>query len=148
MIPPLDADGFLPTGVHWAELPEIWNRFGLNDHRRRLLNGFEAALAIFSAAGCRSVYLDGSFVTATEFPNDYDACWDAVGVDVGALDPVLLSFDNLRAAQKGKYLGEFFPAHVRAEATSPYRTFFQFFQVDKASGNVKGIIGIKLVRII
>ena len=48
------------------------------------------------------MYLDGSFVTAKEFPSDFDGCWDPDGVDGAKLDPVLLVYDNLRAAQKAK----------------------------------------------
>ena len=56
-------------------------------------------------AGCRTVYLNGSFVTSKTFPNDYDACWEEAGVDPAALDPVLLTFDPGRATQKAKYMG-------------------------------------------
>jgi hypothetical protein len=88
--------------------------------------------------------LDGSFITAKEFPGDYDACWYTAGFVLVALDPVLLNFTNKRAAQKAKHLGEFFPANIKAESKSPFRVFLQFFQFDKASGDQKGIIGIKL----
>ena len=56
------------------------------------------------AAGCRTVYVDGSFVTSKELPNDYDACWEEAGVDPETLDPVLLTFDAGRATQKAKIL--------------------------------------------
>ena len=54
------------------------------------------------------------------------------------LDPVLLTFSNKRAAQKAKYLGELFPAAVPAVSGGPL--FVDFFQIDKASGDPKGII--------
>ena len=44
-------------------------------------------------AGCLTVYLNGSFVTNKEVPNDFDACWEEDGVDPAVLDPVLLTFD-------------------------------------------------------
>jgi hypothetical protein len=44
-----------------------------------------------------------------------------VGVTVRLLDPVLVDFSNLRAAQKAKYFGEFFPAHSPAERSAPYQ---------------------------
>jgi len=131
-----------------ADLKEIRKRYGVNAHRVRLLGGLEKALEAFRVAGCQLLYLDGSFVTATEFPRDYDACWDPVGVNLAALDPVFKDFSNLRAAQKAKYFGEFFPSTARAEATSPFRTFMNFFQVDKNSGTKKGIIGITIARIL
>jgi len=44
-------------------------------------------------------------VPAREMPRragDFDACWEAGGVDPAVLDPVLLDFSALRAAQKAK----------------------------------------------
>jgi hypothetical protein len=94
------------------------------------------------------LYLDGSLVTAKDYPGDYDACWDPVGVRIAELDPVFRDFSNLRAAQKAKYFGGFFPSTARAEATSPFRIFLNFFQLDKDSGVKKGIIGITIARTI
>ena len=56
-------------------------------------------------AGCKTVYVDGSFVTGKERPGDFDACWEEEGVDPTILDPVLLTFDAGRATQKAKYMG-------------------------------------------
>ena len=93
-------------------------------------------------AGCRTAYLNGSFVTSKESPNDYDACWEEAGVDPTVLDPVLLTFDPGRAMQKAKYMGELFPASVVADADG--LSFFEFFQSDKDTGIPKGIIAIDL----
>jgi hypothetical protein len=87
--------------------------------------------------------LDGSFVTAKPHPGDYDGCWDHTGVDFSRLDPVLLDFDNKRAAQKTKYMGEMFISGV-SSGTSP---FLDFFQVEKFSGAAKGILCISLVSL-
>jgi hypothetical protein len=148
MIPAFDEFGLLPPGIHWAAMGEVRSRYALNLHRRRLMDGFERAVTALNAAGCQQVYLNGSFVTAKEFPADYDACWDAIGVRIEDLDPVLLDFSRRRSAQKAKFLGELFPAQTQAEAGSPYRTFLEFFQHDKESGNKKGIIGISIVTIV
>jgi hypothetical protein len=94
------------------------------------------------AAGCRVLYLDGSFVTSKAIPNDYDACWDAVGVDPKQLDPVLLTFDPGRRVQKAKYGGELFPASWEADQAG--HPFLAFFQVDKQTADPKGILAIKL----
>jgi len=87
-------------------------------------------------------YLDGSFVTAKPHPNDYDACWDALGVNPQLVDPVLFDFRSGRAAQKAKYKGELFPADFSAGIGG--RTFLEFFQVDKSTGNPKGIVVVDL----
>lgn len=145
MIPPFDDDGNLPPGLFEASWEEFVERFGRNSHRRRLLQGLRAALHSLRAAGCKRAYLDGSFVTAEEFPKDFDGCWDEDGVDPFLLDPVLLRFGNKRAAQKAKYLGEFFPA--QAQASWSGKTFLQFFQGNKDTGAPKGIIVLDLRRL-
>lgn len=144
MIPAFDKSGFLPEGIHWTDKDEVRTRYAMNDHRRRLMDGLDRALGALRAAGCLAIYLDGSFVTAKEFPADYDACWEAKGLTLNALDPVFLDFSNRRAAQKAKYFGEFFPSHLQAEKNSPFRTFLDFFQTDKETGLRKGIIGINI----
>ena len=148
MIPEFNEAGLLPEGIHWAFPHEIQERYAWNVHRQKLVTGMEKALRALRLAGCLILYLDGSFITSKQHPNDYDACWESNGVDFAALDPVFFDFRNRRAAQKAKYYGEFFPAHATAEITSPFRTFFNFFQTDKETGNKKGIIGINLARIV
>jgi hypothetical protein len=102
------------------------------------------ALRLLRAAGCQLVYLDGSFVTAKPEPADFDACWGVEGVDVEALDAVFLDFSNSRARQKQRFLGELFPAELPEGASG--RTFLEFFQTDKESGEPKGIVVVDLRR--
>ncbi len=116
--------------------------FGNTPWRRDLLAGLRAALASLKAAGCLTVYVDGSFVTGKDIPGDFDACWDIAGVDPTLLDPVLLTFADGRAAQKAKYLGEFFPSV--ADANPEGDAFLDFFQIDKETGEPKGIIALEL----
>ena len=142
VIPALQVDGTLPAGVHVATWTEIETAFGGSAWRKRLLRGLRAALASLKAAGCPTAYIDGSFVTAKKAPGDFDACWEMVGVDATKLDPVLLDFSNKRARQKAKFGGELFPAGWPADATG--MTFVRFFQVDKQTGNPKGIVAIDL----
>lgn len=142
MIPGFNDSGLLPPGIHWASWDELMARFGTNWWRLQLAAGFRAAIEDLKQAGCRAVYLDGSFVTDKRYPNDFDACWEEAGVDPAALDPTLLEFGSGRAAQKAKYLGELFPSSAIAGAGS--FSFLEFFQVDKESGEPKGVIGINL----
>jgi hypothetical protein len=90
-------------------------RYGYNPARLALLAGMKSALDALRSAGCRRVYIDGSFVSTKELPGDYDGCWEALGMDLTSLDPVLLTFTQRRLAQKAKYGGEFFPAEVSAD---------------------------------
>ena len=142
MIPPFDAKGLLPAGIHAADWPEFAARFGFSDRRRRLLGGLEAALRSLRDAGCTLAYVDGSFVTAKKEPGDFDACWGVAGVDPGLLDPVLLDFGDGRAAQKARYGGELFPAELPEGISG--RTFLEFFQTDRDTGAAKGIVSIAL----
>jgi len=120
---------------------EIVDRFGQTTWRNYLLNGLKAALESLRRAGCRKVYLDGSFVTAKERPGDFDACWEAEGVDGDLLDNELLEFENGRATQKARYGGELFVAEWGADsAGTPFR---EFFQQDR-DGNPKGVIVVDL----
>jgi hypothetical protein len=144
MIPTFDTTGNLPAGVHWASWKEFEKRFGITPHRQNLLAGLKRAAANLRAAGCRTLYVDGSFVTAKVHPNDFDACWSVKGVNPELLDPVLLDFSNGRAAQKAKFGGELFPAELPEGASG--KLFLEFFQVDKKTGKPKGIVGIRLGR--
>jgi hypothetical protein len=138
MIPEFDPGGNLPSGIH----PTSWDifvaRFGITDHRRRLVSGLKRALDSLTRAGCRRAYVDGSFVTEKEHPGDFDACWDPVGVDASLLHPVLLRFENQRLQQKIVFYGELFPSHWPANAAG--QRFVDFFQIDKNSGALKGIV--------
>ena len=141
MIPALDLQiGYLPPGLHLAPWPEIPPVFGTNSHRAGLVNGLLLALINLAGAGCRTVLLDGSFVSMKPLPQDYDAAWEPHGVDPNRLDPVLLDFNNGRAAMKTKYGGEFFPASSNAAAGVLYRDFFQ----KDRNGVPKGVLQIDL----
>jgi len=142
MIPELDSDGLLPPGIHWANWDEFEARFGRNPWRRALMDGLRSALESLKDAGCRTAYIDGSFVTGKEIPNDFDACWEEEGVDPDLLDPALLIFDPGRATQKGKFLGELFPASFVSGENG--LSFLEFFQTDRSTGKAKGIVALDL----
>ena len=116
--------------------------FGATPRRVTLLDGLLGALQALRSAGCRRAYLDGSFTTAKDAPDDFDGCWELRGVDPDLLDPVLLDFSPGRTAQKAKYGGELFLAD--ALASPPATVFLDFFQTDKTTGDRKGIVAIDL----
>jgi hypothetical protein len=145
MIPAFDGDGNLPPGIHVAAWKELEQRFASTAHRRALLRGLRHASTILLRAGCRRIYVDGSFVTAKRRPNDFDMAWEPAGVDIRkllALEPVFRDFSNQRSAQKAKFRGEFFPSSFLADTVG--NTFLEFFQIDRNTGNAKGIIAIDL----
>jgi len=146
VIADFESDGLLPPGIHWATWQEITDRFGTNEQRKILLAGLKEALNSLKTAGCRTVYIDGSFVTSKETPDDFDACWDPTNVDPTKLDPVLLRFEPGRVTQKAKYRGELFVATMRSGNPGPI--MLDFFQNDKNSGKRKGIVSIDLRRLV
>ena len=145
MIPEFDENGNLPTGVHFCEWEEFVDRFGTTDLRLRLMRGLQMAMQQLKAAGCRTIYINGSFVTSKSDPGDFDACWDREDVDIDYLRreaPQLLKYYD-RAGQKAKYKGELFASD---QPVGNYgKNSFDLFQEDRKH-NIKGIIAIDLLR--
>jgi len=140
-IPDFNDDGLLPPGVHRATRAEVEMRYGWCEHRRDLLAGLRLALGDLKRAGCGRVFLDGSFVTAKETPNDFDLVWDTAGVTVADLHPALRMLAPPRFGQQARYRGDILPNVQEASSGQP---FIDFFQVDKNSMKPKGIIEIEL----
>ena len=147
MIPSLvDVGGpwkVLPPGVHDATIEEIEARFATSDHRKRIFSGFRNGATALAKAGCRKIFLDGSFVTEKPIPGDFDACWDDDGADAAKLDPVFRDFSDGRRKQKERFKGEFFPANAPADGT---HIFLDYFQTDRHTEKAKGIICICLPK--
>ena len=62
------------------------------------------------------------------------------GVNLDELDGILQRFDDGRAVQKAKYRGEVFPATSIADLEGT--VFLDFFQIDKETGDPKGIVAV------
>lgn len=93
-IPAFDeATGYLPAGLHEADLPEIHGALGFSDRRRWFIGSLERVDRDLKGAGVRDLRIDGSFVTAKPDPGDIDGfwVWDP-NVDLGAIPPLLLDF--------------------------------------------------------
>ncbi len=144
MAPGFDQTGNLPPGIHLVTWKQMVAALGFTPRRARLLTESKEAISLLKTAGCHTVYVDGSFVTAKPEPGDFDACWAVDGVDVNRLDPVFLDFSNSRARQKARFLGGFFPAELPEGLTG--RMFLEFFQTDKETGDPKGILALDLRR--
>lgn len=146
MLPAFDSDtGYLPRGLHPASWAELEARLGFNAERQRLLAGLLAGCREFRAAGARVIYVDGSFATSKQRPNDYDCCYSTEGIDSTALDPVLmgLATKQARALMKFKYMGEFWPAGAPVEDLTFEGVIFDFFQRDK-DRHYKGMVELDL----
>lgn len=137
--------GLLPPGEHAVTLAEVAAQFGSTISRRDIFLGITLAATSLAVAGCRRLWVDGSFVTEKEAPRDWDGCWDAAGVHAHLLDPVLLDFtDAGRHRMKTKYRADLFPASCVEKSSG--LTFVEFFKVDKNTGTPKGILLIDLRR--
>jgi hypothetical protein len=74
MIPEFREDGYLPEGLHVATEAEVTFRFGTgNPRRRRLILRLRRWLELSRLTQARRFFVDGSFVTAKDEPNDIDA---------------------------------------------------------------------------
>ena len=132
----------LPTGVHKASFKEIEDVYAYNTRRVKLFNGLIKGSIDLADAGCKTLYLDGSYVTSKELPRDFDACWDPDGVIWHDLAQVLQNFAHPRLWQKAKYGGEFFPAIVTEKGYT--LDFVEFFQQIVDFKERKGIIKVDL----
>jgi hypothetical protein len=144
MLPDFDDAGNLPPGIHDASLAEVERRFATNDVRKAIFQDLENWIAHMAQAGCRCVYINGSFVTAKDQPADYDACWDATGVDFTRLDACLSALnDEDLVASKARFGGD-----IRIDYASPdgsIARYIDIFQRDGRNGNrPKGIVRLQL----
>lgn len=138
-----NQDGYLIAGIHSIPWDDFMQRYSFSSRRKNLFTGMRLALLNFRDAGCKHVYIDGSFVTTKFEPNDYDACWE-VGQHIkwNLLDPVFVNVPRHGTdPQIIKYGGEFYPDKI-IEGRSGL-TFLDFFQQDR-DGNRKGIVRIDL----
>jgi len=144
MIPNFEPSGNLPPGIHSADWADVVGQLGTTDRRRALILQLRPALAIFKLAGCASIYLAGSFVTAKPSPGDIDVLWDPAGVDttvLDLLDPLLTDpHPEAHQAQLQRYGAEFI-ATTEPRSGPP---FLEFFQTAKEDDAPKGILRLDL----
>ncbi len=144
MLPAFEETGLLPSGIHLCKWDEFIVRFGYNFRRKLLISGLFKAIQIFKNYGEPLIYIDGSFVTNKEYPNDFDSCWTYKNLDDEILEnlirdyPVFADLAPPRFAQKSIFYGEFMPAFFIE--TDSQKTFLDFFQIDRETGLSKGII--------
>jgi hypothetical protein len=89
-LPDFDLHGNLPPGEYLVTWTEFATRYGYNAHRQAILDNIRSWIAHVQAAGCRTAWIDGSFICAKESPGDYDACWDVTGVNRSLVNPHLV----------------------------------------------------------
>lgn len=155
MIPKFTESGILPQGIHDTTWEEFCDRFGNPSvKRKQLIVKIKVVISILQQAGCMNIYIDGSFVTEILNPNDFDICWSEEGVDLARLNIILRRAPLSSGGKSCKtvYGGDVFPKsrlvpNPNYNSHSDRRsaiTFLDFFQIDKATNQPKGIIVIDL----
>lgn len=133
----------LPPGEHLYNLNGFKKQFAFNELRLNQYNGLVRALVLLKQAGCRYVYIDGSYVSNKELPGDWDGCYDIRGTVFKRLGVFVDKTDlmNGRKIQKELFLGEMFPSSYIADSQL---AFLDFFQIEKYSKIRKGIVKLDL----
>lgn len=129
----------LPSGIHTATLEQVETRFATNEKRKLIFEGFKKGVAELQIAGCKKIFLDGSFVSDKPEPGDFDACWEPIGINYSKLNPLFRDFEDSRKRQKEAFRGEFFPTNFLGDEE---KDILEFFQIDRY-GNRKGILQIQ-----
>src|SRR5690242_5992210 len=72
-LPPFTDLGYLPPGIHRANLAEIEDRFGIQSELRRAqMDSTRWMMDLAIRAGVKRIILNGSFATNIMEPNDVD----------------------------------------------------------------------------
>jgi hypothetical protein len=146
MVLEFNEEGVLPEGEHKMSLEEFKDRFVFNQKRAVIFSGLKLLIKDLKSIGCKTIYVDGSYVTNKEEPNDVDVCWD----DEGEIDwdllisdfPILGDLEPPRLSQQRKYCADIFPANILHGSSG--KLFKDFFKTNKETGNPKGIIKIAI----
>ena len=147
MIPNFDNTGYLPEGIYDATIAEYEQRFVYNVVRKEIHAGLLRLLKELKTIGCKSVFIDGNFVTLKEHPKDVDVCWDNRGVDLAEAEkklPILWDMTHPRLAQQTLFRADVFPAFALEVGSK--KMFLDFFQQIKHEEHIKkGIIKIDIL---
>jgi hypothetical protein len=145
MIPRFTDEGLLPPGVYGTDLEELKEKMGWSRKRGELLEGLEEALELMASSGVVRVYLDGSFVTEKDRPNDIDGCYDladdVTAEDLRRLAPIFPPSPSNRAEAKRRFGVDLFPA--AATELGSGQPFLRFFQSDR-EGRERGVLSVEL----
>ena len=141
MLPEFTEEGLLPPGIYETDFEELREKMGWSRRRLALLEGLESALELMATSGVTRVYLDGSFVTDKNRPNDIDGCYDleesTTAETLKRMAPIFPPTPDNRAKAKELYGVDFFPA--AATELSSGQPFLRFFQKDR-QGRERGVL--------
>lgn len=134
--------GKLPPGEHPVSWPHLVAAFGQGSVKRRLATeGLRQFALVLRAAGGKWLFVDGSFASSRERPNDWDGCFLSGEIDWQTVDPRLRDIRANRDALKADFRCDVFAAEtINRETGKPFRDFFQ----QERTGKPKGILVLDL----
>lgn len=139
-------DDCLLPGIYRLSWSEFESTFGSGSRKRQaLLAGLRAQLALLAEAGCKRVYVGGSFASKKRVPGDFDAVYDLDGLDcehVRRLEPRLLMESPADAeALKNDFGGAVEPLRIYPSVGF---SLLEILQFDTRTGNLKGLVEIEI----
>lgn len=134
------ATGLLPVGEHEMKWRKVCELFGTTIHRKYLLELLHSVCIVLREAGVAKIWLNGSFVTSKERPNDYDLSYVLTEEIFAKLPDDPFKQEKADTLIKGQYAGD-----IKAEPMSCGATYHQdlFPNVIGHSHNGKPIEGEK-----
>lgn len=147
MIPSFDDVGVLPDGLHDCTIEEVGERFGrfqTSDRRLRLWGRLHDSINEAKTTGLiDAVLVDGSFVTATDAPNDIDLLLVVSAGRAFSVDLAPAAYNLLSQRYVRRHFG--FDIVVVQEGSQNFDQAVSFFrQVKQRPGILKGLLRIKL----
>ena len=133
----------LKPGIHELTWDEFEQMYSIDEVRIEFIARMKELIKMLKEAGCKKIYINGSFITKKKRPGDYDLLWeDGDHIDYDKLDPIIRYPWNHEEGRKKKFKGDIYPAGIIASQV-PSQTFLEFFQKTR-DGREKGIIMIKI----
>jgi hypothetical protein len=146
-LPPLNAHGFLPPGIHDATLEELRESFGTfqeSDRRTKLFARLaELIQAMRTSALFDELLIDGSFVTATPAPNDVDLIAVLKAGHNFERDLPMSEYSLIsRALLRRRFL---FDVIVAERSSDVYKSYVEFFgRIRDRPDLKKGLVRLRL----
>jgi len=145
---PFNSRGILKSGIYPLTWKAFCRLFVYNQKREELLRGLLRAISCLRQAGCRTIYIGGSFVSTKQNPSDIDVVWDSTKTNwqyLKKIAPVFFEMTSGSPKQKRLYKGEFYPSEGIESISG--MSFFDFFQRDRQPGRRRGLVQLDITRI-
>lgn len=141
-IPDFRPDGYLPEGMYLAAEAEMTFRFGTaNRRRRQLILRVRRWIQLARKVQAPRLFIDGSFITAKEEPNDVDAVVmlpDDFEYQIAAGSDTATEFEQMLLTRRPEEI-------FAAEDETDWLEWVEFFSRTRESdGRRKGLVEIQL----